>query len=151
MVHVPYIMPYMAKDPLAPEWYQYPLVPLALFVFALVYSLSKVAHFGTFMLRGYNISMWCTPRLGFNYFLECDQPRINQIIEECILESEKKGVKVFALGALNKVRRHSLLQHAEDTWEADRNAVQFRLASTQPPTVSRLSFCPVVQCNRMSP
>ena len=103
-MHIPYVMPYLAKDPFIVTWYYYPLLPLALLLYVVNYFIGAVVPCGSFMLRGFNIEMWTTPRLGFNYFLTCDQPKINHMIESSILEAEKQGVKVVALGALNKVR-----------------------------------------------
>ena len=103
-VHVPYVMPYLVKDPFMVKWYYYPFLPLALMLYCGAYFIGAVIPFGSFVLRGLSVEIWATPRLGFNYFLTCDQPRINHMIESSILEAEKKGVKVVALGALNKVR-----------------------------------------------
>ena len=38
-----------------------------------------------------------------HYFLPSEKQRINQHIEDSILDAEKKGEKVISLGLLNKV------------------------------------------------
>jgi len=37
------------------------------------------------------------------YLLPSERPRINELIEDSILEAERKGAKVIGLGLLNKV------------------------------------------------
>ena len=42
--------------------------------------------------------------LGVQYFLPNAFRKANKLLEEAILEADRKGVKVLTLGALNKVR-----------------------------------------------
>ncbi|CAM6108701.1 unnamed protein product [Calypogeia fissa] len=49
-----------------------------------------------------SMQTWVMPRLGFQYFLKFEKPRINKLIEEAILRADAKGAQVIVLGALNK-------------------------------------------------
>ena len=46
--------------------------------------------------------------LGVQYFLPNAFRKANKLLEEAILEADRKGVKVLTLGALNKVRDLSI-------------------------------------------
>jgi hypothetical protein len=45
------------------------------------------------------------------YSLPSEKPRINQVIEDSILDAEKKGAKVIGLGLLKKVLINLIFWH----------------------------------------
>ncbi|CAM6111552.1 unnamed protein product [Calypogeia fissa] len=47
-----------------------------------------------------SMQTWVMPRLGFQYFLKFEKPRINKLIEETILRADSKGAQVIVLGLL---------------------------------------------------
>ncbi|KAI4302856.1 hypothetical protein MLD38_038555 [Melastoma candidum] len=50
------------------------------------------------------LQTWVVPRFNVQYLLEWRRRAINEIIEEAILEADKKGVKVLSLGFRNQAK-----------------------------------------------
>ncbi|MCO5571120.1 hypothetical protein L7F22_024852 [Adiantum nelumboides] len=89
--------PYSEKWPM---WIMWPIaVPLMLLAWLCAKPFVGATHFVGGKLE---LQTWVIPRFSFQYSLSCEAAKIKDWIKECILEAQQAGVKVFALGLLNK-------------------------------------------------
>eukprot|EP00475_Leptophrys_vorax_P026173 TRINITY_DN3676_c0_g3_i1.p1 TRINITY_DN3676_c0_g3~~TRINITY_DN3676_c0_g3_i1.p1 ORF type:complete len:502 (-),score=20.72 TRINITY_DN3676_c0_g3_i1:400-1869(-) len=100
--HMPYLVPYWAPQQFEPNWFfLLSLIPL-LPIYGVLWFLLPVFPADKKSLRGFKLHTWVVPRFGVNYFIPFEKPILNYMIENAILDADRKGVKVLALGALNK-------------------------------------------------
>lgn len=102
LFHLPFGLASFAAQPYAPSFFLYLLWPLTLPALVIIWIFGRVFTSDKYNLDGLRMQTWVMPRFGFQYFLPFEKKRINQHIEEAILDADRMGVKVFALGALNK-------------------------------------------------
>ncbi|GMY15781.1 very-long-chain aldehyde decarbonylase CER1-like isoform X2 [Fagus crenata] len=91
-----------ASSPHTSKWYMWLMWPLTLFSTMLTWNFGR-----TFVVERHRFNMlslqtWVIPKNNIQYFLQWHNDSINCLIEQAILEAEKKGVKVFSLGLLNQ-------------------------------------------------
>lgn len=91
-----------ASVPFARQWYAWFFWPFTWIGFFLIWMLQSPYQISSYRFRGVNQQTWVVPRIGFQYFLPFAFKNINWIIENTILECDRMGVQVIALGALNK-------------------------------------------------
>ncbi|KAH7331871.1 hypothetical protein KP509_20G054600 [Ceratopteris richardii] len=84
------------------RWFIYPLIPLAMLMSIPAWLWGKAYVVSHYTLHGLHQQTWGLPTHGFQYLMPRFHKRLNQILEETILEADRLGVKVLTLGALNK-------------------------------------------------
>ncbi|GJP55360.1 hypothetical protein CLOM_g14329 [Closterium sp. NIES-68] len=100
--HQPFLMPYGSTHPFKPTWTTFVLLILCLPLYAVLWFVCPVIIMDRKTLRRRKLQIWTVPRFGINYFIPFEKNSINRLIESAILDADKQGVKVLALGALNK-------------------------------------------------
>lgn len=91
-----------AAKPFSHQWYLWILWPISNAVMLLLWIFGRTFTVEKNRLDHVNIQTWVLPRYIFQYLLRSERPRINELIEDSILEAERKGAKVIGLGLLNK-------------------------------------------------
>lgn len=56
-----------------------------------------------------NLQTWAIPKYSVQYSRQWQKVSINKMIEEAILDADKKGVKVVSLGLMNQEEELSML------------------------------------------
>ncbi|CAI6012951.1 unnamed protein product [Closterium sp. NIES-65] len=100
--HLPFLMPYGSTHPFKPTWTTFALLILCLPAYFVLWFICPRFAVDKKRLRGLKLHIWMVPRFGINYFIPFEKRSINNFIESAILAADKQGVKVLALGALNK-------------------------------------------------
>ncbi|KAI9085579.1 hypothetical protein K1719_032422 [Acacia pycnantha] len=94
----------VASKPQTSKWYFFFMWPLTLWS-----SLMTCFYGRTFVLesnkfQNLTTQSWVIPRFFVQYISKCQREKLNQLIEEAILEAELSGVKVLSLGLLNQAK-----------------------------------------------
>nr|POF18708.1 isoform 2 of protein cer1-like 1 [Quercus suber] len=89
-------------SPHTSKWYMWLMWPLTLLSTMLtwIYGRTFVVERNQFNML--TLQTWVIPKYSVQYFLRSHENSINDLIEQAILEAEKKGVKVLSLGLLNQ-------------------------------------------------
>ncbi|XP_031399215.1 very-long-chain aldehyde decarbonylase CER1-like isoform X1 [Punica granatum] len=84
------------------NWYLWLMWPftVASVIFTRVCGHSFVLERNSF--KQLNLQSWVVPRFNVQYLLKWRKEAINGLIEEAILDADKKGVRVLSLGLLNQ-------------------------------------------------
>ncbi|XP_060673336.1 very-long-chain aldehyde decarbonylase CER1-like [Ziziphus jujuba] len=95
----------VASHPYVSKWYLRMLWPITWWS-AVITSISGQ----TFVLesnkfKNLNLQTWLLPRYIVQYFLPWQREAISRLIEECILDADRNGVKVVSLGLLNQGKK----------------------------------------------
>ncbi|KMS99859.1 hypothetical protein BVRB_1g017110 [Beta vulgaris subsp. vulgaris] len=92
----------LASEPLTSKWYLWLMWPLTLWSMILtwIYGRTFIIERNTF--KKLKAQAWAIPRYNIHYVLQWQRAAINKLIEEAILEADKKGIKVVTLGLLNQ-------------------------------------------------
>ncbi|KAJ7533919.1 hypothetical protein O6H91_13G071200 [Diphasiastrum complanatum] len=101
-LHVSFVGRTLSSIPFRSAWYQWPVTPLLFIALFPLWIWGRTFVAYEYMLRGLHAQTWVVPRYGFHYFLPFGKHKINQLIEQAILDADAKGVKVISLAALNK-------------------------------------------------
>ncbi|XP_057841275.1 very-long-chain aldehyde decarbonylase GL1-4 isoform X2 [Cryptomeria japonica] len=91
-----------AAKPYSTKWYMWILWPIsnAIMIFLWLFGQSFIAEKNR--LNDMHLQTWVIPRYTFQYSMPSERAKINKLIEDSILEAEKKEVKVISLGLLNQ-------------------------------------------------
>lgn len=84
------------------RWFALIFVPVVFVGVWVLWLWGKAYVVAQYTLHGVTQQTWSLPTIGFQYFLPNAFDKINKLLEETILEADRKGVKVITLGALNK-------------------------------------------------
>ncbi|KAM4099332.1 hypothetical protein ACJW30_07G150100 [Castanea mollissima] len=92
----------LASSPHTSKWFMWLMWPLTLLSTMLtwIYGRTFVGERNHFNML--TLQTWVIPKYSVQYFLRSHENSINDLIEQAILEAEKKGVKVLSLGLLNQ-------------------------------------------------
>ncbi|XP_023887580.1 very-long-chain aldehyde decarbonylase CER1-like [Quercus suber] len=92
----------LASNPHTLKWYMWIMWPITLLstMLTLIYGHTFVVERNRFNML--SLQTWVIPKYSDQYFLQWHKDSINHVIEQAILEAEKKGVEVFSLGLLNQ-------------------------------------------------
>lgn len=93
---------FAAKPYSSSKWYIRMLWPISNAVMLVLSTFGRTFTAGKNRLDRLHMQTWVIPAYTFQYFLPSEKQRINQLIEDSILDAEKKGAKVISLGLLNK-------------------------------------------------
>ncbi|XP_010520222.1 PREDICTED: protein ECERIFERUM 1-like [Tarenaya hassleriana] len=100
--HLPIGFASFSSYPFSYRWFMrllWPLTSLSMF-FTLFYGRPFVSERNSF--KNLKLHSWVIPRYNLQYFLEWRKEAINKMIEEAILEADRKGVNVLSLGLMNQ-------------------------------------------------
>ncbi|XP_038681546.1 very-long-chain aldehyde decarbonylase CER1-like [Tripterygium wilfordii] len=92
----------LASKPHTKKWYFWLMWPVTLgsTVFTWVYGRTFVVERHRFQKM--RLQTWVIARYNMQYLMEWKNESINSLIEEAIIEADKRGVKVLSLGLLNQ-------------------------------------------------
>eukprot|EP00253_Pinus_taeda_P001261 PITA_01261 len=103
VIHVPYYWRTFAARPCSSQWYVWIFMPFIWLGFPLWGWRWATSHvISKYTIGEFNQETWVLPRLALQFFLPFGQDKINNLIEEAIVEADRIGVKVIALGGLVK-------------------------------------------------
>lgn len=102
LVHIPYFVRSFAAQPCSSQWCVRPIMPLILLDF-FGWQWTNTHIISRYTVGEFNQEIWALPRLGFQFFLPFGKDKINELIEEAILEADIMTVKVISLGGLVKL------------------------------------------------
>ncbi|KAK7350529.1 hypothetical protein VNO77_09241 [Canavalia gladiata] len=93
---------YLASKPYTPKWYLWLMWPVTAWSMILTWL-----HGCTFILEGNHLDKlklqtWAIPKYTLQYFVQSQRMAINKVIEEAILEADRKNIKVVSLGLMNQ-------------------------------------------------
>lgn len=94
----------LASKPYNSKWYMLLMWPTAWLSMVLTWIYGSSFTVERNSLNKLRMQTWVIPRYNFQYGLSWEREAINDLIEEAILEAEKKGVKVLSLGLLNQAK-----------------------------------------------
>ncbi|XP_010535406.1 PREDICTED: protein ECERIFERUM 1-like [Tarenaya hassleriana] len=100
--HLPICFASFSSYPFSYRWFMrllWPLTSLSM-LFTLFYGRPFVSERNSF--KKLNLQSWVIPRYNLQYLLEWRKETIGKMIEEAILEADRKGVKVLSLGLMNQ-------------------------------------------------
>ncbi|CAL0322736.1 unnamed protein product [Lupinus luteus] len=94
--------PSLASKPYMQKWYislMWPITACSIML-TWLYARTFISERNTF--DKLKLQTWVIPKYSFQYFLEWQKGPINRIIEEAILDADRKGKKVVSLGLMNQ-------------------------------------------------
>ncbi|ERN18942.1 hypothetical protein AMTR_s00067p00190600 [Amborella trichopoda] len=92
----------LAAQPQDRKWYLWLLWPITVGLMSLMWIFDRTFTVEKNRLEKLNTQTWAIPRFTFQYSLKSQHEAINKLIEDAIIEAEKRGVKVLSLGLLNQ-------------------------------------------------
>ncbi|KAL5795146.1 hypothetical protein ACOSP7_003740 [Xanthoceras sorbifolium] len=84
------------------RWYMWVMRPFTIWSAVLTWISGCTFVSDSHTFEKLRMQSWVVPRYSIQYFLKWQRNTINGLIEEAIMESENKGVKVLSLGLLNQ-------------------------------------------------
>ncbi|CAK9223339.1 unnamed protein product [Sphagnum troendelagicum] len=103
VLHLPMSFIGFHSTPFQHRWFVALFMPLSVPLMLLMWFFGTPFLGFQYHLHHLHSQLWVMPRFGFQYFLPFGKESINNLIEQAILNADKMGVKVLALGALNKM------------------------------------------------
>lgn len=95
-----------AAQPFSHKWYMWLMWPMAIPIMVLAWLFAKPFIGAThFIGNNFQLQTWVIPRYTFQYALRSEKARIDDWIQQCILQAQEAGAKVIALALLNKDRK----------------------------------------------
>ncbi|KAH9315167.1 hypothetical protein KI387_023794, partial [Taxus chinensis] len=91
-----------ASRPYSTKWYIWILWPISNAVMLFLWLFGRTFTAEKNRLNGLHMQTWFIPRYTFQYFLPSERAGMNKLIENSILEAEKREAKVITLGLLNQ-------------------------------------------------
>ncbi|XP_028783611.1 very-long-chain aldehyde decarbonylase CER1 isoform X2 [Neltuma alba] len=93
---------YLASQPHTSKWYLKLMWPLTLWsmIFTWVYGRTFTVERNRF--DKLKLQTWVLPKYTIQYLMQWQKVAINRVIEEAIVEADRKGTKVISLGLMNQ-------------------------------------------------
>ncbi|RZC19978.1 very-long-chain aldehyde decarbonylase CER1-like [Glycine soja] len=93
---------YLASKPYTSKWYLCLMWPVTTWSMILTWVYGR-----TFIVEGnrfdkLKLQTWAIPKYSLQYFMQSQKVAINTMIEEAILDADRKGIKVLSLGLRNQ-------------------------------------------------
>ncbi|KAG5054723.1 hypothetical protein JHK85_007233 [Glycine max] len=93
---------YLASKPYTSKWYLCLMWPVTAWSMILTWVYGR-----TFIVEGnrfdkLKLQTWAIPKYSLQYFMQSQKVAINTMIEEAILDADRKGIKVLSLGLRNQ-------------------------------------------------
>nr|KYP43125.1 Protein WAX2 [Cajanus cajan] len=100
--HLRFGFAYLASKPYTPKWYLCLMWPVTAWSMILTWAYGR-----TFIVERNNfdklkLQTWAIPKYKFQYISQSQKMTINKMIEEAILDADRKGIKVLSLGLMNQ-------------------------------------------------
>ncbi|XP_052194010.1 very-long-chain aldehyde decarbonylase CER1-like [Diospyros lotus] len=94
----------IASRPYTPKWYLWVMWPVTIWsmIITWIYGRTFVGERNVF--RNLKLQTWVIPKYNIQYFMQWQKKSINSLIEDAILEAEKRGSKVLSLGLMNQAK-----------------------------------------------
>ncbi|XP_015947623.1 very-long-chain aldehyde decarbonylase CER1 [Arachis duranensis] len=93
---------YLASNPFATKWYLWLMWPVTAWSMTLTWVYGRTFIVERNRLHKLNLQTWAIPKYSVQYLMQWQNVAINKMIEEAILEADKKGTKVVSLGLMNQ-------------------------------------------------
>ncbi|KAG5054729.1 hypothetical protein JHK85_007239 [Glycine max] len=94
--------PYLASKPYTPKWYLRLMWPMTAWSVFLTWAYGRAFIVEGCRFDKLKLQTWAIPKYNFEYFLQSEKMAINKMIEEAILDADRKGIKVLSLGLMNQ-------------------------------------------------
>ncbi|GLJ15735.1 hypothetical protein SUGI_0258930 [Cryptomeria japonica] len=91
-----------AAAPYSVKWYMWVIWPISNGIMIFLWLCGQTFRAEKNRLNGLHIETWVVPRYTFQYFMPSERAGINKLIQDSILEADKKEAKVISLGLLNQ-------------------------------------------------
>ncbi|BAT96902.1 Protein ECERIFERUM 1 [Vigna angularis] len=100
--HIRLAFAYLASEPYTSKWYLNLMWPLTAWSMILTWIYGR-----TFIVEGnrfhkLKLQTWSIPKYTLQYSMQSQKVAINTMIEEAILDADRKGIKVLSLGLRNQ-------------------------------------------------
>ncbi|KAL0374193.1 UNVERIFIED_CONTAM: Very-long-chain aldehyde decarbonylase CER1 [Sesamum radiatum] len=92
---------YLASEPQKSKWYLWLMWPITLWSMIVTWIYGRTFIIERNVFKHLKLQTWAIPKYSIQYQIQWERKSINSMIEDSILEAEKKGVKVLTLGLLN--------------------------------------------------
>ncbi|KAJ8498668.1 hypothetical protein OPV22_009220 [Ensete ventricosum] len=92
----------LASKPYEHQWYLWIFWPFTHALVQLAWHIGTTFTVERNKLEKLRMETWMMPRYSFQYATFAEKEKINGLIEEAILEADKRGAKVLSLGLLNQ-------------------------------------------------
>ncbi|XP_008344085.1 very-long-chain aldehyde decarbonylase CER1-like [Malus domestica] len=100
--HLPLGFASLASIPHTPKWYLWLMWPVTLWYMVLTRICGRTFVVERQRFNKLRLQTWVIPKYTLQYNFRFQKEAINCLIEEAIVQAEKKGVKVISLGLLNQ-------------------------------------------------
>ncbi|GER34931.1 fatty acid hydroxylase superfamily [Striga asiatica] len=96
---------YLASEPHKSKWYLRLMWPVTIWSMLVnwMYGRTFIVERNTF--KHLKLQTWAVPKYTIQYYMQWQRESINGMIEDAILEADRKGTKVLTLGLLNQASR----------------------------------------------
>ncbi|XP_058008231.1 very-long-chain aldehyde decarbonylase CER1 isoform X2 [Hevea brasiliensis] len=118
--YLPFGFASLASKPYTCNWYLWFLCPVTILwsvIMSSIYGHTFISERNTF--NTLKSQSWVVPRYRIQYLFQRQREAINGLIEEAIIEADKRGVKVLTLGLLNQgeeLNRNGEIYLQKNTW-----------------------------------
>ncbi|XP_050874311.1 very-long-chain aldehyde decarbonylase CER1 isoform X2 [Lathyrus oleraceus] len=101
--HLRFGFAHLASMPYTSKWYLWLMWPLTAWSMLLtwVYGRTFIVERNRFHDK-LNLQIWAIPKYTVQYLLQWQKVTINKMIEDAILDADKKGIEVVSLGLMNQ-------------------------------------------------
>ncbi|CAJ1948842.1 unnamed protein product [Sphenostylis stenocarpa] len=93
---------YLASKPYISKWYLSLMWPMTAWSMILTWVYGRTFIVEANRFDKLKLQTWAIPKYSLQYFLQSQKVTINRMIEEAILDADRKGIKVLSLGLRNQ-------------------------------------------------
>ncbi|XP_027907027.1 very-long-chain aldehyde decarbonylase CER1-like [Vigna unguiculata] len=93
---------YLASKPYTSKWYLTLMWPLTAWSMVLTWIYGRTFIVEANRFQKLKLQTWSIPKYTIQYFMQSQKVVINTMIEEAILDADRKGIKVLSLGLRNQ-------------------------------------------------
>ncbi|PIN06813.1 hypothetical protein CDL12_20630 [Handroanthus impetiginosus] len=96
---------YLASEPYKSKWYLWLMWPVTLWSMIITWIYGRTFTLERNAFKNLKLQTWAIPKYTIQYYMQWQRESINSMIEDSILEADRKGVRVLSLGLLNQDER----------------------------------------------
>lgn len=93
---------YLASEPHTSKWYMWLMWPVTVWSMMITWIYGRTFTVERNIFKDLKLQTWAIPKYSIQYYMHWQRESINTMIEDAILESNDKGIKVLSLGLLNQ-------------------------------------------------
>ncbi|KAJ1399411.1 putative domain Wax2, C-terminal [Sesbania bispinosa] len=93
---------YLASKPYTSKWYLWLMWPITAWSMMLTWIYGRTFTVERNRFDMLKLQTWAIPKYSVQYFMQWQKVAINRMIEEAILDADRKGIKVVSLGLMNQ-------------------------------------------------